>query len=37
VENTDVFDFELTAEEMATISALDRGGVCAADSDRMGH
>jgi 2,5-diketo-D-gluconate reductase A len=37
IENADVFDFELTVEEMASISALDRGGAGAVDSDRMGH
>jgi 2,5-diketo-D-gluconate reductase A len=37
VENADVFDFELTAEEMATLSALDRRGEGAVDSDRIGH
>jgi 2,5-diketo-D-gluconate reductase A len=36
-ENADVFNFDLTADEMAGISALDRGGEGAADSDRMGH
>ncbi len=34
-DNIDVFNFELTVEEMAAISALDRGG--GVDSDRMGH
>jgi 2,5-diketo-D-gluconate reductase A len=37
VENAEIFDFELTAEEMAAISSLDRGGKGAADSDRTGH
>jgi len=36
-ENARVFDFELTAAEIVRISELDRGGVGAADSDRMGH
>ena len=33
-QNLGVFDFELTDAELAAISALDRGGVGAADSDR---
>ncbi len=37
VENIRVFDFALTVDEMMAISALDRGGEGAADSDRMGH
>ena len=37
VENLHVFDFTLTAAEMAAISALDRNGAGAADSDRQGH
>jgi 2,5-diketo-D-gluconate reductase A len=36
-ENLDVFSFELSAEEMAAITALDRNGEGAVDSDRMGH
>ena len=36
-ENIDIFDFELTAEEMARISALDRGDSEIADSDTTGH
>jgi 2,5-diketo-D-gluconate reductase A len=36
-ENIDIFDFELTAEEMARISALDRGDGEIADSDATGH
>jgi 2,5-diketo-D-gluconate reductase A len=36
-ENIDVFDFELTAEELDAISALDRNGQGAVDSDRIGH
>ena len=36
-ENIDVFDFELTAEELDAISALDRNGQSAVDSDRIGH
>lgn len=36
-ENIDIFDFELTADEMAAISGLDRGEAEAADSDLRGH
>jgi diketogulonate reductase-like aldo/keto reductase len=36
-ENIDVFDFELSSEEMDRISALDRHGEGAIDSDRSGH
>ncbi len=36
-ENIDVFSFELTDAEMASISGLDKGGEGAVDSDRMGH
>jgi 2,5-diketo-D-gluconate reductase A len=36
-ENLAVFDFALTEAEMARISALDRKGEGAADSDRVGH
>jgi 2,5-diketo-D-gluconate reductase A len=36
-ENIDIFDFELTAEEMDRISALDRGDSEIADSDQVGH
>jgi 2,5-diketo-D-gluconate reductase A len=36
-ENIDVFDFELSSEEMDRISALDRHGEGAIDSDRFGH
>jgi 2,5-diketo-D-gluconate reductase A len=36
-ENLDVFDFELSPEEMDRITGLDRGGVGAIDSDRFGH
>jgi 2,5-diketo-D-gluconate reductase A len=35
--NLDVFGFELGPDEMAAISALDRGGVGAVDSDQRGH
>ncbi len=34
-ENLDVYSFDLTPEEMASISALDRGG--GVDSDAVGH
>jgi 2,5-diketo-D-gluconate reductase A len=37
VENLDVFDFALDADEMAEISALDRGGEGVVDSDVFGH
>ena len=36
-ENLAVFDFTLSAAEMSAISALDRNGVGAVDSDRHGH
>ena len=36
-ENLDVFGFELTAEQMARIDALDRGEVDVADPDSFGH
>jgi 2,5-diketo-D-gluconate reductase A len=36
-ENIDVFDFELSEEEMASISGLDRGEAGVADSDVSGH
>jgi len=36
-ENINVFDFELSSEEMESISALDRGGEGVIDSDRFGH
>lgn len=36
-ENLEVFDFALTPEEVASISALDRGESAAADSDLVGH
>lgn len=36
-ENIDVFDFELTAEAMDRITALDRGEVEVTDSDEFGH
>jgi 2,5-diketo-D-gluconate reductase A len=36
-ENIDVYDFELTVEEVAALSALDRGEAFADDSDVTGH
>jgi 2,5-diketo-D-gluconate reductase A len=36
-ENIDIFDFELSADDIAAISALDRGEDAAVDSDRFGH
>ena len=36
-ENIDIFDFELTEQEMSKISALDRGESVATDSDVFGH
>jgi 2,5-diketo-D-gluconate reductase A len=36
-ENLAVFDFELGADEMAALSALDRGEAAATDSDTFGH
>lgn len=36
-ENLDVFDFELTSEDMDELGALDRRGEGAVDSDRFGH
>jgi 2,5-diketo-D-gluconate reductase A len=36
-ENIDIFDFELTPEEMARINALDRGEAQITDSDQFGH
>jgi 2,5-diketo-D-gluconate reductase A len=35
--NLDVFDFSLTDDEVASISALDRGEAAAVDSDESGH
>lgn len=35
--NIDVFDFELSPEEMDRMAALDRRGAGAVDSDRFGH
>jgi 2,5-diketo-D-gluconate reductase A len=36
-ENIDIFDFELTEEEMSKISSLDRGESVVTDSDQFGH
>ena len=36
-ENIDIFDFSLTADEVARIAALDRGEAEAVDSDAFGH
>ena len=36
-ENLDVFDFELSEDEMRRISALDRGESAVMDSDAFGH
>jgi 2,5-diketo-D-gluconate reductase A len=37
VENIDAFDFELDADEMDELAALDRGGEGVTDSDRFAH
>jgi 2,5-diketo-D-gluconate reductase A len=36
-ENLAIFDFELTADQLAALSALDGTAKTAADSDRFGH
>lgn len=36
-QNLDLFDFALTADELAAISALDTGAEKRVDSDTMGH
>jgi 2,5-diketo-D-gluconate reductase A len=36
-ENIDIFDFELTPEQMDRITALDRGEAEVTDSDQFGH
>ena len=36
MENIDIFDFELFADDVAAISALDRGEDASVDSDRFG-
>lgn len=35
--NLDVFDFSMADEDVASLSALDRGEAAAADSDKFGH
>jgi 2,5-diketo-D-gluconate reductase A len=37
VENIEVYDFELSEDEVAALSALDRGEAFADDSDVIGH
>ncbi|MCW6003265.1 aldo/keto reductase [Micromonospora sp. CPCC 205371] len=36
-QNLDIFDFSLTTDEVAAISALDQGDAAGADSDAFGH
>lgn len=36
-QNLDLFDFALSEDEVAAISALDQGDAAGADSDRFGH
>lgn len=36
-QNIDIFDFALTADEVATVSALDTGEEQGVDSDKTGH
>ena len=36
-ENIALFDFELTPDEVAAVSALDQGEADVADSDTFGH
>lgn len=36
-QNLDIFDFTLSADEVAAISALDEGDAAGADSDAFGH
>jgi 2,5-diketo-D-gluconate reductase A len=36
-QNLDIFDFSLAPEDVAAISALDRGDAAGADSDLFGH
>jgi 2,5-diketo-D-gluconate reductase A len=36
-ENRDVFDFELSADEMDELAGLDRADEGVMDSDRFGH
>jgi 2,5-diketo-D-gluconate reductase A len=37
VQNLDIFNFSLTADEIQALSALDQGESAAADSDKVGH
>ena len=36
-QNIDIFDFALTADDVAALSGIDDGSQRAADSDRFGH
>jgi 2,5-diketo-D-gluconate reductase A len=36
-ENLDVFDFELDADDLASIARVDRGPGAGNDSDHVGH
>ncbi len=36
-QNLEIFDFSLSAEDVAALSALDQGESAATDSDRFGH
>ena len=36
-QNLDIFDFSLSADEVAAVSALDQGDAAGADSDAFGH
>ena len=36
-QNINIFDFELTSDEIAAISALDTGEEQGVDSDKTGH
>jgi 2,5-diketo-D-gluconate reductase A len=36
-QNIDIFDFQLTASDMAQLAELDQGEAAAVDSDRFGH
>jgi 2,5-diketo-D-gluconate reductase A len=36
-QNLEIFDFQLSADEVAALSALDRGDAAGADSDTFGH
>jgi 2,5-diketo-D-gluconate reductase A len=37
IQNLEIFDFSLTADEMQALSGLDRGESAATDSDAFGH